>query len=103
MRTEAPNIKPNITNNLLEDAEKSFRNKEYDLQIDIFEVNNSACFNKALYLDPPMVIARKNHPRLDQKTRITMSEYLAEKHAVLSIPSSIIHPLSTIVSDVKKR
>lgn len=100
---QAPYIKVSLTNNLLDDPEKSFRNKEYDLQIDIFDINNTACFNKVLYTDHPVIIARKDHPRLGNASKLTLEQYLFEHHAVLSPTTKATHPLSQIVNAVRDR
>ena len=46
-----------------------------------------------------LVIARKEHPRLTNKTNLLLSEYLAEKHAVLAPRTGNVYPLSLALQD----
>lgn len=100
---ESPNINIIITNNVPKDIEKELRNKEYDLHIDVFESRSKACFNKILYNDNPVIICRKDHPRLSNKDKISLDDYLKEKHAVLTSISSEEHPASQLVQSIAER
>ena len=46
-----------------------------------------------------LVIARKERPRLTNKTNLLLSEYLAEKHAVLAPRTGNVYPLSLALQD----
>jgi LysR family transcriptional activator for leuABCD operon len=94
----APKVSLTISNDTLDDAEKSLRNREYDLHIDYLPVEESGCHFETLFKDNLFIIARKQHPRLSDKTAMIMSEYLAEKHAVLSPRKGNIYPLKQALS-----
>jgi len=89
----APKVCLTISNDTLDDAEKSLRNREYDLHIDYLPVEESGCHFETLFSDNLFIIARKEHPRLFDKKSLVMSDYLAEKHAVLSPRKDNIYPL----------
>jgi LysR family transcriptional activator for leuABCD operon len=90
----APNISLTISTDILADAEKSLRNKEYDVHLDYFTIDDIGCHHQELFTDKLFVIARKQHPRFSGKTNLLLSEYLAENHAVIAPRKDNLYPLN---------
>ena len=95
----APNISLTVSTDMLIDAEKSLRDKEYDLHLDYLTIDEIGCHHQELFDDELFVIARKQHPTLNNKTNLLLSEYLAEKHAVLAPRKGNVYPLSLAMQD----
>lgn len=95
----APDISLTISTDLLTDAEKSLRNKEYDLHLDYLTIDETGCHHQALFTDKLFIIGRKDHPHLINKTNLLLSEYLAEKHAVLTPRKNNVYPLNLAMQD----
>ncbi|TWX65889.1 LysR family transcriptional regulator [Colwellia demingiae] len=95
----APNISLTVSTDMLIDAEKSLRDKEYDLHLDYLTIDEIGCHHQELFDDKLFVIARKEHPSLNNKTNLLLSEYLAEKHAVLAPRKGNVYPLSLAMQD----
>ncbi len=79
----APNAALTVSHDILSNPEKSLRDKEYDLHLDYVPLQSDDCYNKILFSDNMYILARKDHPRLQSKSHITLSEFLEETHAVL--------------------
>ena len=95
----APHISLTISTDVLSDAEKSLRNKEYDLHLDYLTIDETGCHHQELFTDKLFIIGRKEHPNLINKTNLLLSEYLAEKHAVLAPRKNNAYPLSLAMQD----
>lgn len=95
----APNISLTVTTDMLIDAEKSLRDKEYDLHLDYLTIDEIGCHHQELFNDNLFVIARKEHPNLNNKVNLLLSEYLAEKHAVLAPRKGNVYSLTLALQD----
>ena len=95
----APNISLTVSTEMLVDAEKSLRDKEYDLHLDYLTIDEIGCHHQELFNDQLFIIARKEHPNLNNKINLLLSEYLAEKHAVLAPRKGNVYPLSLALQD----
>ena len=95
----APHISLTISLDVLADAEKSLRNKEYDLHLDYLTINETGCHHQPLFSDNLFIISSKDHPRLSNKSNLLLSEYLAEQHAVLAPRKNNVYPLSFAMQD----
>ncbi|MGL1957183.1 MAG: LysR family transcriptional regulator [Colwellia sp.] len=96
---EAPNIALTITSDVLDDPEQALRNKEYDLHIDYLPIKETGCHHQILITDQLFVVANKSHPRLADKKNLLLSDYLAEKHAVLTPRKDNVYPLKKMITD----
>jgi len=96
----APNSSLTISTDTLVDAEKSLRNKEYDLHLDYLTIDDIGCYHEEIYADKLFIIARKQHPRFLNKTNLLLSEYLAENHAVIAPRKDNLYPLNVALKDV---
>jgi LysR family transcriptional activator for leuABCD operon len=97
----APEVSLIISNDILIDAQKSLRNREYDIHIDYLSIAASDCHFDTLFEDKLFIIARKQHPRLGDKKTLLMSDYLAEKHAVLAPRKDNVYPLKQALNYFK--
>lgn len=95
----APNISLTISTDTLVDPEKSLRNKEYDLHLDYLTIDETGCHHQELFNDKLFIICRKEHSRFANKSNILLSEYLAEKHAVLAPRKANLYPLNLAMQD----
>jgi len=95
----APNISLTVSTDMLIDAEKSLRDKEYDLHLDYLTIDEIGCHHQELFNDKLFVIARKQHPSLNNKTNLLLSEYLAEKHAAFAPRKNNVYSLNLALQD----
>ncbi|NQZ87971.1 MAG: LysR family transcriptional regulator [Saccharospirillaceae bacterium] len=94
IRNKAPGISLKISTDNLFDAEKSLRDREYDLHIDYMKVESAGCHSEILFEDYLYIIAKHNHPQFGDKKSLLMSDYLSEEHAVLAPRKDNIYPLN---------
>nr|WP_156684000.1 MULTISPECIES: transcriptional regulator LeuO [unclassified Vibrio] len=93
---KAPNVKLHL------DSAGGVSLQEQIIQQEIDFIIDNTCFDEVgfisteMFSDDLVVICALNHPRLGQKTELTMDQLLLEQHASLS-PSSDVMDLNTIV------
>ncbi|WNC66884.1 LysR family transcriptional regulator [Thalassotalea nanhaiensis] len=96
----APNISVTVTSDIVEDIEKSLRDRVYDLHIDYMKGEQTSCHQEAIFSDDLYIMARKDHPRLQGLKEITIEQYMAEFHAAITPRSDNIYPLLKAIKDL---
>jgi LysR family transcriptional activator for leuABCD operon len=97
----APHTTLTVSSELLDDPEKSLRNREYDLHLDYVHIEATGCHSLLVNRDSLYIFASAKHPRLAGKKDILLSEYLAEKHAVLLPRKDNVYPLQRVQENLK--
>lgn len=82
MRKNAPNVGLEVHPLFTEDYESDLRLQRYDLIIDMPPTGRSNLKYDELFAEHLMVVCSKDHPRI--KDSISIDEYLAEEHVVVS-------------------
>lgn len=96
----APNSSLTISTDILIEPAKALRHKEYDLYLDYVTIESNDCYHDALFKDSMFILARKDHPRLNQQTLLTLDAFLAEKHAVLRPRANNIYPVQYALKEL---
>lgn len=79
----APGVSLIVTTAALHDPALALRNREYDLHVDVLNIEESGCHHAELFRDKIYATANKNHPRLRDLSSITKEQFFAEKHTTL--------------------
>lgn len=103
LKQRAPNITLILSNDLLDDKEKSLRNREYDLDIDILPSKALSCHDEVLYEDDISVFVSKNHNRLKYAESISAEQFFNEEHAVIAPKTLNSYPLEQLDKHFSKR
>jgi LysR family transcriptional activator for leuABCD operon len=93
----SPTIALTVSDEQIDDIEKSLRDREFDIHIDYIKIEQAGIHQQVFFDDKLCIIARKDHPRLGALTEITLDQYIAECHAVLLPRANNIYPLKQAV------
>ncbi|NMP15291.1 LysR family transcriptional regulator [Thalassotalea sp. Y01] len=96
---QAPNVTITMTTSNAKNPDMMLKNRELDIVIQPFKMEDVGCHAKTIYADNIVVVARKDHPRLSQLDAITLEDYLAEAHAVMLPMEDNIYPLAALTDD----
>ncbi len=100
---QAPNIKLILSQKLISDPERALREREYDLLVGYKELNEEGCRRQIIREDEFVVIAKRDHPRLKNRTTMSVEEYLEESHIAFTLTEANKQQLSENIPQLSNR
>jgi LysR family transcriptional activator for leuABCD operon len=78
----SPESSITITSEYTQSPEQMLRNRIIDIHLDYQPIDHVDFHSLALHSQKMVIVARTEHSRLKNKNQLTMTDYLAEKHAI---------------------